>query len=127
MLILSDGLRYRLLSEMRIAVCPIRGTVFVLIGQRFRLGRRRRHPHHIGGRRYAGTVPCKNPVGVGRTRLDQPVAEGSDMRPRPSNLRERTGRADAVGTLDAELESADLAFGPRQNHLTTSDGDRYQI
>ena len=36
MLILSDGLRYRHLSETRAAVCLIPGTVFVLIGRRFR-------------------------------------------------------------------------------------------
>ena len=60
-------------------------------------------------------------------RLDDPVAEGRDVRPRTTDLRERTGGTDAVSALDAELQSADITFGPCQNHLATSDGDSYQI
>ena len=86
MLILSDGRRYRHLSETRAAVCLIPGTVFVLIGRQFRPGPRHRHLRHIGGRRVAGSIPRMNPVGVGRARLDGPVAEGSDIRPRPADL-----------------------------------------
>ena len=96
MMILSAGFRYRRLSETRVAVCLIPGTVFVLIGRQSRRGPRHRHPRHIGGRRVAGGVPRMNPVGVDRARLDGPVAEGCDMRPHPANLREQTGRTDTV-------------------------------
>jgi len=68
-----------------------------------------------------------NPVGVGRARLDGPVAEGRDMRSHPADHRERTGRTDTVSALDAEPESAGPAFGPCEKHLATSDGDRQQI
>ena len=115
------------MSDMRTAVCLMPDPVFVLFIRQFRIGLRRHRLHHIGGRRVAGGVPCMNPVGVGRARLDGPVAEGRDMRSHPADHRERTGRTDTVSALDAEPESAGPAFGPCEKHLATSDGDRQQI
>jgi len=129
MLILSDSLGHRHLSETRIDVCPIRGTVFVLIGRRFRTELRRRHLHHIGGWRVAGGVPCMNPVVIGRARIDGHVAEGRDMRFHLADLYELLARAVTFRSPDAKSGSADPrpAFGPCQNHLATADGDRHQI
>jgi len=126
-LILPDGHRYRHLSETQAAVCLIPGTVFVLIGRQFPDDLRRHHLHHIGGRRSAGSVPCTNPVAVGRARIDGPVAEGRDMRPHLANLYKFRARAVTVCSLDAEPESDGSAFGPRQKHLATASGDRHQI
>ena len=68
-----------------------------------------------------------NPIGVGRARLDGPVAKGLDMRPHPADLCEWTARSATGCSLDAEPESAGPAFGPCQNHLATADGDRHEV
>jgi len=98
-----------------------------LIGRQFRLGLRRRHIHHIGGRRVAGGVHCTNPIGVGHARINGSVAECRDMRPHLADLSEWTARTVTVSAFDAEPESAGPAFGPCQNHLATAEGDRHQI
>jgi hypothetical protein len=130
------------LSDSRPGVCPMVYGVFrggngvagflrrsFLIGRRFRLDLLRRHLHHVGGRRVAGSVPGINPVMVGRARFDGPVAEGRDMRPHLADLYEWLARAVTDGSLDAEPESAGLgpAFGPCQDHLATADRYSHQV
>ena len=68
-----------------------------------------------------------NPVGVGRAKLDGPVAEGRDMRTHPADSCESTARTSTGCSLDAEPESASPAFGPSKEHLAAADGDRHQI
>ena len=68
-----------------------------------------------------------NPVGVGRARLDRPVAEGRACGPTSPIFENRQAGPIPVSALDTEPESGGPAFGPCQKHLATADGDCDQI
>jgi hypothetical protein len=106
--------------------CAVRGGLGGRSRQ-FRLGLRRCHLYHIGGRRVAGSVPCTNSVVVGRARMGGSIAESRDIPPHLADLYEWLARAVTGCSLNADPESADPAFGPCQNHLAIANGDPHQI